>query len=34
MDVRILRCGPPGMMKAMASLLDQLAYTDEMLFEF
>lgn len=33
-DVMILRCGPPGMNKAMAAFLNELGYTPEMQFEF
>ncbi|KAI4332848.1 hypothetical protein L6164_017726 [Bauhinia variegata] len=33
-DIQILRCGPPGMNKAMATHLDALGYTPEMQFEF
>ncbi|KAI4382633.1 hypothetical protein MLD38_008572 [Melastoma candidum] len=31
---KILRCGPPGMNKAMAAHLHALGYTSDMLFEF
>uniref|UniRef100_A0A7C9D7G3 NADH-cytochrome b5 reductase n=2 Tax=Opuntia streptacantha TaxID=393608 RepID=A0A7C9D7G3_OPUST len=30
----VLRCGPPGMNKAMAAYLNELGYTPEMQFEF
>ncbi|KAK6942079.1 Oxidoreductase FAD/NAD(P)-binding [Dillenia turbinata] len=33
-DIRILRCGPPPMNKAMAAHLDDLGYTSEMQFQF
>ncbi|KAL9260781.1 NADH--cytochrome b5 reductase 1-like protein [Drosera capensis] len=33
-DIQILRCGPPPMNKAMASHLEALGYTPEMLFKF
>ncbi|KAK9115604.1 hypothetical protein Sjap_014551 [Stephania japonica] len=33
-DVKILRCGPPPMNKAMAAHLDALGYTSEMQFQF
>ncbi|KAL3841075.1 hypothetical protein ACJIZ3_025666 [Penstemon smallii] len=33
-DIRILRCGPPPMNKAMAAHLDALGYTSEMQFQF
>ncbi|WCJ41555.1 NADH:cytochrome B5 reductase 1 [Euphorbia peplus] len=33
-DVKILRCGPPPMNKAMAANLDALGYTSEMQFQF
>lgn len=33
-DIRILRCGPPGMNKAMAAHLNALGYTSSMQFEF
>ncbi|KAJ4720503.1 NADH-cytochrome b5 reductase [Melia azedarach] len=32
--IQILRCGPPGMNKAMADHLNALGYTSEMQFEF
>ncbi|KAG5556165.1 hypothetical protein RHGRI_006704 [Rhododendron griersonianum] len=33
-DIRILRCGPPPMNKAMAAHLDALEYSPEMQFQF
>jgi len=33
-DIRILRCGPPPMNKAMAAHLEALEYTSEMQFQF
>uniref|UniRef100_A0A1D1XWW7 NADH-cytochrome b5 reductase n=2 Tax=Anthurium amnicola TaxID=1678845 RepID=A0A1D1XWW7_9ARAE len=33
-DIKILRCGPPPMNKAMAAHLDDLSYTKEMQFQF
>ncbi|KAJ9175367.1 hypothetical protein P3X46_013930 [Hevea brasiliensis] len=33
-DIQILRCGPPGMNKAIASHLDAIGYTPNMQFEF
>ncbi|XP_073014741.1 NADH--cytochrome b5 reductase 1-like [Primulina eburnea] len=33
-DIQVLRCGPPPMNKAMASHLEALGYTSEMLFQF
>ncbi|KAL5707792.1 cytochrome-b5 reductase [Ranunculus cassubicifolius] len=33
-DIRVLRCGPPPMNKAMAAHLDALGYTPEMQFQF
>eukprot|EP00249_Psilotum_nudum_P010790 c22771_g1_i1 orf=423-1277(+) len=33
-DIQILRCGPPGMNKAMQNNLDDLGYTKEMQFQF
>ncbi|XP_031280872.1 NADH--cytochrome b5 reductase 1-like [Pistacia vera] len=33
-DIQILRCGPPGMNKAMATHLEALGYDSEMQFEF
>ncbi|XP_078445381.1 NADH:cytochrome B5 reductase 1 [Wolffia australiana] len=33
-DIKILRCGPPPMNKAMAAHLDDLGYTKEMQFQF
>ncbi|XP_030441228.2 NADH--cytochrome b5 reductase 1-like [Syzygium oleosum] len=33
-DIRILRCGPPPMNKAMAAHLNELGYTQDMQFEF
>ncbi|KAF9675060.1 hypothetical protein SADUNF_Sadunf10G0192200 [Salix dunnii] len=33
-DVQILRCGPPGMNKAMAAHLNALGYSSSMQFEF
>ncbi|KAF9596254.1 hypothetical protein IFM89_008417 [Coptis chinensis] len=33
-DIRVLRCGPPPMNKAMAGHLDALEYTSEMQFQF
>ncbi|XP_006445679.2 NADH--cytochrome b5 reductase 1 [Citrus clementina] len=33
-DIQILRCGPPGMNKAMADHLNALGYTLDMQFEF
>ncbi|XP_051150134.1 NADH--cytochrome b5 reductase 1 [Andrographis paniculata] len=33
-DIRVLRCGPPPMNKAMAANLDALGYTSEMQFQF
>ncbi|KAK9122481.1 hypothetical protein Sjap_012083 [Stephania japonica] len=33
-DIKILRCGPPPMNKAMAAHLDGLGYTSEMQFQF
>ncbi|CAO2836913.1 unnamed protein product [Amaranthus hypochondriacus] len=33
-DVLILRCGPPGMNKAMEAYLNELGYTSEMQFQF
>ncbi|CAK9184636.1 unnamed protein product [Ilex paraguariensis] len=33
-DVKILRCGPPPMNKAMAAHVDALGYTSEMQFQF
>jgi cytochrome-b5 reductase len=33
-DVIICRCGPPAMNKAMRSLLVDIGYTQEMMFEF
>ncbi|KNA03814.1 hypothetical protein SOVF_205480 isoform B [Spinacia oleracea] len=33
-DVMILRCGPPGMNKAMVAYLNELGYLPETLFEF
>lgn len=33
-DIRILRCGPPPMNKAMAANLDALGYAPEMQFQF
>ncbi|KAJ7982463.1 NADH-cytochrome b5 reductase [Quillaja saponaria] len=33
-DIQILRCGPPGMNKAMADHLTALGYTSKMQFEF
>ncbi|GAV69958.1 NAD_binding_1 domain-containing protein/FAD_binding_6 domain-containing protein [Cephalotus follicularis] len=33
-DVKILRCGPPPMNKAMAAHIDALGYTSEMQFQF
>ncbi|XP_061975117.1 NADH--cytochrome b5 reductase 1-like isoform X2 [Populus nigra] len=33
-DIQILRCGPPGMNKAMAAHLNALGYTSSMQFEF
>ncbi|XAR52277.1 Cytochrome-b5 reductase [Bertholletia excelsa] len=33
-DIKILRCGPPPMNKAMAAHLDALGYTKEMQFQF
>ncbi|KAJ9685177.1 hypothetical protein PVL29_017274 [Vitis rotundifolia] len=33
-DIQILRCGPPGMNKAMAGHLVALGYTPQMQFEF
>ncbi|KAF5475716.1 hypothetical protein F2P56_007492 [Juglans regia] len=33
-DIKMLRCGPPPMNKAMAAHLDDLGYTSEMQFQF
>ncbi|XP_021858426.1 NADH--cytochrome b5 reductase 1 isoform X2 [Spinacia oleracea] len=33
-DIRILRCGPPPMNKAMAAHLEELSYSSEMQFQF
>ncbi|KAJ6892697.1 NADH--cytochrome b5 reductase 1-like [Populus alba x Populus x berolinensis] len=33
-DIRIMRCGPPGMNKAVAAHLNALGYTSSMQFEF
>lgn len=33
-DIRILRCGPPAMNKAMAAHLEALGYTSQMQFQF
>ncbi|CAA6661922.1 unnamed protein product [Spirodela intermedia] len=33
-DIKILRCGPPPMNKAMAAHLDELGYSKEMQFQF
>lgn len=33
-DIKILRCGPPPMNKAMAAHLESLGYTSEMQFQF
>lgn len=33
-DIKILRCGPPPMNKAMAAILNDIGYTDEMQFQF
>ncbi|CAN1139858.1 NADH--cytochrome b5 reductase 1 [Linum perenne] len=33
-DIQVLRCGPPGMNKAMAAHLNELGYTANMQFEF
>ncbi|CAN0839625.1 NADH--cytochrome b5 reductase 1 [Linum grandiflorum] len=33
-DIQVLRCGPPGMNKAMAAYLNELGYTANMQFEF
>ncbi|KAJ8899043.1 hypothetical protein K2173_008873 [Erythroxylum novogranatense] len=33
-DIQILRCGPPGMNKAVAACLNALGYTSNMQFEF
>ncbi len=33
-DVLVLRCGPPGMNKAMEGHLDALGYSKEMQFQF
>ncbi|KAK3004142.1 hypothetical protein RJ639_019169 [Escallonia herrerae] len=33
-DIKILRCGPPEMNKAMAAHLNELGYTKDMQFEF
>ncbi|KAF7831553.1 NADH--cytochrome b5 reductase 1-like [Senna tora] len=33
-DIKILRCGPPPMNKAMAAHLDALGYSSQMLFQF
>lgn len=33
-DIRILRCGPPPMNKAMAAHLDAIGYSQEMQFQF
>ena len=32
--LQILRCGPPPMNKAMAAILNDIGYTDEMQFQF
>ncbi|KAG6642796.1 hypothetical protein I3843_09G161400 [Carya illinoinensis] len=34
LDIKMLRCGPPPMNKAMAAHLDDLGYTSEMQFQF
>jgi cytochrome-b5 reductase len=33
-DIRIVLCGPPGMIKVMIPMLKKLEYTDEMIFSF
>ena len=33
-DIKIVLCGPPGMIKAMIPTLKALGYTDEMLFSY
>ena len=33
-NLQILRCGPPPMNKAMAAILNDIGYTDEMQFQF
>ena len=33
-DIKIVLCGPPGMIKAMIVLLKQIGYTDDMIFSY
>jgi len=33
-DIKIIICGPPGMIKVMIPLLKKVGYTDEMIYSF
>jgi cytochrome-b5 reductase len=33
-DIKIVLCGPPGMIKAMIPVFKKIGYTDEMLFSY